>query len=273
MFALRLPDINDTIELQIQSGKNVSDLATVNVYDQLEIKGYEVTLVPPAYTKQKPTTDFGPAGDITALTGTVVKFRALANTALAKGELVFDDGTKVSLNGEKGKDNAAGGEFTVTSDAPWLHGPSDQCRRPEGRSEQFVQRPRLEGRAADGRRTAVGHGRAPAAAFWGESLRTTWVSTASTSLRVLPPIPGDKTSISVKTTVKVPVTAKVECVVVAQLQPALHPGDTLFYHFEVRDLKGQPAISDIYVSIRLLAAARFRQTTATTMRRMSRRSI
>ena len=107
-FAIRLPDINDDLEFMIQSGRDVSKTNyAVAVYDKLEIKGYELTLTPPAYTKWPTTVETTQAADITALIGTKVKFRALANTPLERGELKFDNGQALALAGEAGKRAAA----------------------------------------------------------------------------------------------------------------------------------------------------------------------
>ena len=254
-FALRLPDINDDIEVQVETGrpggvKSVSDRVLVTVYDPLEIKGYEVTLCPPAYTRQKPTTDLGPAGDIAALQGTVVKFRALANAPLAGGTLVFDDGTKVALAGDKGKDNAAGGEFTVSKDGSYtvrVTGSDEQKGDPSSAfSIKALKDEPPSVSVVEPQSDMAAH---PAAEVLFKAKAGDDVGIASVEFVYSSSQQEDKTErVKIKLVDDGPGEHDAEAVLaLADMQPALHAGDTIFYHFEVRDLKGQPAISDIFM--------------------------
>ncbi|MCY3017408.1 MAG: hypothetical protein NTW87_00035 [Planctomycetota bacterium] len=249
-FAIRLPDINDDLEFMIQSGREVSKTNyAVAVYDKLEIKGYELTLTPPAYTKQNTVVETSQAADITALIGTKVKFRALANTPLERGELKFDNGKELVLVGEAGE-RAAVGEFTIEKDAAYT----------------------VKLRSADGQDSE------PGIAFMIKALTdeppTLSVVAPASDMACHPDAEVDFTA-KVQEDVGIGsvelvynfssgpdaphrVPFKVEdagpgekelsvMLPMAELQPRVNAGDSLFYHMIVKDLKGQDAVSDIYM--------------------------
>lgn len=249
-FAIRLPDVNDDLEFMIQSGREVSKTNyAVTVYDKLEIKGYELTLTPPAYTRQNTVVETSQAADITALIGTKVKFRALANTPLERGELKFDNGKELVLVGESGE-RAAVGEFTIERDAAYT----------------------VKLRSADGQDSE------PGIAFMIKALTdeppTLSVVAPASDMACHPAAEVDFT-VEVQEDVgigsvemvynfpsgadaphRVPLgvedtgPGERELSVIlpmAELQPRVTAGDTLFYHMIVKDLKGQEAVSDIYM--------------------------
>ena len=249
-FAIRLPDINDDLEFMIQSGRQVSKTNyAVAVYDKLEIKGYELTLTPPAYTKWPTTVETSQAADITALLGTKVKFRALANTPLERGELKFDNGKELVLAGEAGK-GAAVGEFTIEKDAAYtvkLRSADGQDSEPGisfmikaltdepptlsvvAPASDMACHPDAEVDFTAKVQEDVGIGSV--------ELVYNFSSGADAPHRVPFKVedsgPGEK-----EFTVILPM---------AELQPRVQAGDTLFYHMIVKDLKGQEAVSDIYM--------------------------
>ncbi len=117
-FAVRLPDINDDLHFFAQVGADKSDERTVNVYDRVELKGLQITQTPPAYTHLEATTQDTDSGDITALTGTRVAIRAMANGPLFSGTLKFDDGRTIDLKADE-KSGAVSGEFVLEKDATY----------------------------------------------------------------------------------------------------------------------------------------------------------
>ncbi|MGD0088805.1 MAG: DUF4175 family protein [Planctomycetota bacterium] len=250
-FAIRLPDINDDLEFMIQSGREVSKTNyTVAVYDKLEIKGYELTLTPPAYTKWPTTVETSQAADITALIGTKVKFRALANTPLERGQLKFDNGKELALAGEAGK-QAAGGEFTIEKDAAYtvkLHSADGQDSEPGTAFviKALVDEPPTLSVVAPASDLAchpatevdftvkveedVGIGSV--------ELVYTFSTDADTALHRVPFKIADAGPGERELTITLPL---------AELQPRVQAGDSLFYHMIAKDLKGQEAVSDIYM--------------------------
>ncbi len=254
-FALRLPDVNDDLEMFVQAGLQSaqrSDVVKLNVYDPLELKGYEVTLVPPAYTKMPAVTEFGPAGDITAMQGTKVKLRVVANTALTTGELVFDDGKKLKLTGETNGEKGAFTEFTVEKDASYTVRVSSADEQTSDPSSSFTIKATKDEPPSVAVETPGGDlSTHPGAEVDFRAKVSDDVGIASVELvygtsgagaddktdRILLPLdgtgPGDHTA--------------AVSLALPDVKPLPVPGSTLFYHFEVRDVKGQPAISDIYM--------------------------
>lgn len=249
-FALRLPDVNDDLEFFVQSGQQVSENVNVTVYDRLEMKGYELTLTPPPYTHQKPTVEFGPSGDMTVLAGTRVTLRALANTPLSGGELSFDDGRKLALSADASPDHGAKGEFTAEKDGSYTVSVLSSDKQSSNPSSAFM--------------IHVQKDEPPEAS----------VSTPATDMAVHPDAEiefvvkamddvgldrvelvynaaqGDMTEQRVKFDMPEAGPGEHEVATVLPLEDVkgrLQPGESLFYHVEAVDVKGQRFTSDIYM--------------------------
>jgi hypothetical protein len=251
-YALRLPDVNDDLEIFVQSGTHRSSDVVVSVYDPLEVKGYEVTLIPPAYTKQPATTEFGTGGDITALEGTKVKFRAVANTALSTGELIFDDGAKVKLTGETSGEKGAIGEFTVVKDGTYnvrLVSADDQKSEPSSNFSIKATKDEPPSVAVESPGSDLSTHPDAEVEFRAKVADDVGIASADLIYYTTGAGAEDKT-------VRIPLKLDggsgpgdhpgFALLALPDIKPALVPGSMLFYHIEVRDLKGQPAISDIY---------------------------
>ena len=252
-FALRLPDINDDLEFHVMTnwstgtGKHVSESANLAVFDRLEIQGYELTLTPPQYTKQAPSVVESPSGDILALVGTKVKVRALANTGLKKGEIVFDDGRKIPMTGEQ---SGAAAEFTIEKDGTYTVAVQSNDEQNSDPSNAFVIKvqqdepptlalmspasdmaahPQSEVDFVVKATDDVGIG----------SIELTYnlsqdnATSATVPFKLHENGPGER-----EYTLALPL---------AELKTLPRVGDTLFYHLTLKDLKGQPAVSDIFM--------------------------
>lgn len=80
----------------------VKDLKTskfkIDVIDRPVIKFLKVQLIYPSYTKLEPQYLDDNSGDITAITGTVVKFEILSSKSLDSAKIIFDDGSSFNLS-------------------------------------------------------------------------------------------------------------------------------------------------------------------------------
>jgi hypothetical protein len=257
-FAVRLPDINDDLEFIVQSGRDVSKTNTIGVYDKLEIKGYEMTLTPPAYTKLPTSVETNQAADITALIGTTVKLRALANTPLEKGELKFDNAKTLPLIGETGKGGAVA-EFTIEKDASYtvkLHSVDGQDSEPSAAFmiKALKDEPPILTVAAPASDMAC-HPSAEVdftakvqedVGIGSVELVYNFSTVAETS------VPAGKDAGATRVPFKIEDSGPGErelsvALSLAELQPRVQAGDTMFYHMIVKDLKGQEAVSDIFM--------------------------
>ncbi|MBI3830053.1 MAG: hypothetical protein HY291_11080 [Planctomycetes bacterium] len=249
-FAMRLPDINDDLEFFVQSGRQVSENVTVSVFDRLEIKGYEVTLTPPAYTKQKPTVDFGPSGDLSALAGTKVTLRALSNTPLATGEIAFDDGKKIALTQDEGPDHAAKGAFTVEKDASYTVAVSSADKQTNGPSSAFT----IHLLKDEPPSAVVLTPNSDMAAPPGAEVEFTVRASDDVGLEkvelVFNAAQGDMAEQRIPFVLEDhgPGDHEVTGVLpLGELKERQHGGDSIFYHVDTVDLKGQRIASDIYM--------------------------
>lgn len=90
-------DIRNTTSYRFQVGDYTSPTYTVTVVHEPILTDVRVTLTPPAYTGEAPTTLDQSAGNIQALEGTQVKVEARSNNPLRAAWVQFDDKPKQSV--------------------------------------------------------------------------------------------------------------------------------------------------------------------------------
>ncbi|MCZ7649191.1 MAG: hypothetical protein M5U26_28705 [Planctomycetota bacterium] len=250
-YALRLTDLNEETELMAKAGTAASDNVRIEVYDPLRLKGIELTATPPNYTRQKPMTQFGSSGDVTALVGTQVRLRAVGNAPLAGGKLVFDGGKEVELKPLTGEgEDGAVAIFPVEQDA----GYTVYVRGADGQEYDLGQTFYVKALADEPPTLEV---LAP-----GSDSSAHPLSEVTFSVRaqddvglgevVLHYQHGDDEAGKVDVPFALanqPEPGGFEyahVLALSELPKKVAAGDTLFYHLSVKDLKGQLYVSDIY---------------------------
>jgi hypothetical protein len=250
-FTQHLPDINDDLELFVQSGKTERDRSetfVIHAYDPLAVQSYELTLTPPVYTRQAPLIESGNSGALQALTGTKVCIRAMTNIAIKTGELQLDCGATLPL--QVFSEKCARAEFmlekdcsytlnlTASDDQQLLCGPFSCMALPDEPPEMTVLQPcadievhpSAEINFAVKVRDDVG------------VASTELVFDASNdkdrAIQVPFQLHDDPPAREKTLSLDLPLT---------DVNPKLTAGDTLFYHFTVRDLKGQETSSDKFM--------------------------
>ena len=249
-FALRLSDVNEDVEMMAKAGAAASENVKLEVYDPLLAKGLELTLTPPAYTRQAPAKQFGMSGDVSALTGTKVRLRALANGPLSGGKLIFDGGKELDLVAAAGEEGAAA-EFEVTADTAYklsLRGSDGQALDME--QTYFVKA--LEDTPPSFTLSAPGSDssahRLAEVLVRVKAHDDVGLDAISIFLQA-----GDAENEQRKELAfKMPAPQAGEheydhTLSIPELPVKTVPGDTLFYHVTVKDLKGHLAVSDLFM--------------------------
>jgi hypothetical protein len=133
-YLLPFRDINESFTYRVTAGKQSSESYEIKVHDPLAVRGIELTYHYPEYLRRDAEHRSGPNGDVTALTGTRVDVRVLANNPLTAGALKFDDGRTVTLKPGPQPADGATGSFTVQKDGSYSYEVTDvygETRRSE----------------------------------------------------------------------------------------------------------------------------------------------
>ncbi|MBA3707561.1 MAG: hypothetical protein H0W83_01930 [Planctomycetes bacterium] len=251
-YTLRLPDIVDDLEFFLQCGGQVSETVAVSVFDPLELKGYQVTVVPPEYAGGQPSVVFGRTADISALVGSRVILRALANTALAGGEAVFGDGRRLPLVGETGGEHAAKVEFTIDKDATFSVAIASVDQQAIGPSSVFAvhaivdEPPTVAVTSPTSDLSVHASAEIPFIVHAGDDVGLDHVDLVYNAGK------GDigehRLAFPLTTTDRTPGEHDVALLMpLAEAKQHLKAGDSLFYHVQAFDRKGQQYTSDIYL--------------------------
>jgi hypothetical protein len=126
-FGYRLPfrDINESFTYYVAAGPSASQKYEIKVYDPLAVRGIELTCHYPEYLQRDPQSSFGSSGDVTALAGTRVAVKVVANNPLKSGTLTLDNQATVAMTcGAKAQDGATG-SFTVQKDGSYTYEVTD----------------------------------------------------------------------------------------------------------------------------------------------------
>jgi len=120
-YRLPFPDISESLTYYVSAARQASAKYEVKVYDPLAVRGIELTFHYPDYLQREPTSVYGSSGDVTALAGTRVDVRIIANNPLKAGTLKFGDGAAVAMKvGAKPEDGATG-TFSVGKDTSYTY--------------------------------------------------------------------------------------------------------------------------------------------------------
>ncbi|MBM4039192.1 MAG: DUF4175 family protein [Planctomycetes bacterium] len=127
-FGFRLPfrDINESFTYRVSACGQTSAKYEIEVYDPLAVRGIELTYHFPSYLGRDPQTTFGPSGDVTALAGTRVDVRIIANNQLTSGALKLDSGSTIPLKPGARAEEGATASFTVEKDSSYSYEIADR---------------------------------------------------------------------------------------------------------------------------------------------------
>jgi len=90
-------DLRNNMSYRFTAGGHTSPTYTITVVHEPILSDVRVTLTPPAYTGEAPTTLADNAGNVQALEGTKVKVEARTNNALRAAWVQFDEKAKVAV--------------------------------------------------------------------------------------------------------------------------------------------------------------------------------
>ncbi len=96
-FRFTFPALKQSTQYHLFSGEIKSDKYNITVEDRPFVRSMTVSIIPPAYTKLKRETLEENIGDILALPGTKVVWNIVPSKAIAKGSIVFKDGSDIPL--------------------------------------------------------------------------------------------------------------------------------------------------------------------------------
>jgi hypothetical protein len=101
-FRYTFPAMKQSAAYHLFAGEIKSDRYNITVTDRPFVRSMTVSIIPPAYTKLKRETLEENIGDIIALPGTKVIWNVVPSKPVAKGTIVFKDGSEIPLknNGE-----------------------------------------------------------------------------------------------------------------------------------------------------------------------------
>ena len=122
-FGFRLPfrDINESFTYHVAACGQASEKYEIKVYDPLAVRGIELTYHYPSYLGRDPQSSFGPSGDVTALAGTRVDVRVVANNPLKAGTLKLDGATAVPMKPGAKPEEGVTASFTVSKDGSYTY--------------------------------------------------------------------------------------------------------------------------------------------------------
>ncbi len=122
-FGFRLPfrDINESFTYHVSACGQASEKYDIKVYDPLAVRGIELTYRFPSYLGRDPQASFGPSGDVTALAGTRVDVRIVANNPLKSGALKLDGAAAIPLKAGAKAEEGAAASFIVEKDGSYTY--------------------------------------------------------------------------------------------------------------------------------------------------------
>jgi len=120
-YRLPFPDINESFTYYVAAAAQASQKYQIKVYDPLAVRGIELTYHYPDYLQRDPQTRYGPSGDVTALAGTRIDVKVIANNPLKSGTLKFDDQTAVGMKAGAQAQDGATGTFTIHKDTSYTY--------------------------------------------------------------------------------------------------------------------------------------------------------
>jgi len=103
LFRFVLPALRQSIEYRAEANDIRSDGYTITVIDRPVVRFLKVHLIPPAYSRLPSQSLDDNVGDVTALSGTLVRWHIDVSKPLRKAALVFDDGKERVLSNKDGE--------------------------------------------------------------------------------------------------------------------------------------------------------------------------
>jgi len=120
-YRLPFPDINESFTYYVTVREQASQKYEIKVHDPLAVRGIELTYRYPDYLQRDPKSSYGVTGDVTALAGTRVDVKIVANNPLKSGRLRFDDQTAVAMKAGSNAQEGATGSFAVKKDGSYTY--------------------------------------------------------------------------------------------------------------------------------------------------------
>jgi hypothetical protein len=255
-YRIELPDVNEPLEFLVASGEFRSEACRLDVYERLALRGLELTLRYPAYLKLPESLDPQSGGEVAAPAGTKATLRVRTNNPLKGGRLVWPGRPPQEMEVQGGETPSAAASFEVTADAQYEYvvrdvhgqevrspGPLNVRVIPDKAPELAVTLPRADLTVHP--LSEVTFLAEVSDDFGVDKVEAVFQPAREGRPEFRVPLalePRERTALAPWRDARAQAILAFE-----DLRPRAVPTDTFTYHFEARDLKGQTAVSDLYV--------------------------
>jgi len=252
-FQGALSDVSEDLEFYVACGKDKSETHKLIVYDPLVVQSLEMTTHYPDYVKQPDRLEQPSTGDVSALTGSTATLRILTSTPLKSGQIKWSDGHTQDLVVDPKANTTATASFEVKQDATYDYTLTDvngqQAVSPAPLSVHAVpdQPPTLAVKSPQSPVLTHMLGEVIYQVETDDDFGVTGVDLVYSRLddkgqlqetrQPLTLTPGSGTSPHA--------TVGNYRLMLENIQPPLKDNETLSYHLEAHDAKGQMAISEL----------------------------
>jgi len=253
-YKLPFPDINEGFAYFVTAAAQASEKYEIHVHDPLAVRGIELTYRYPDYLARDPQTRLGPSGDVTALAGTRVDVRILANNPLKSGTLRFDDKATLPLKGGAKPQDGASASFTVQKDGTYTYEIADIYGETAKSDDFFFIKsvpdkpptismisPKVDMTIHPLCEVTFGAEVSDDFAVRDVTARLTYYCSGKPEPMPLPMTPTTQKDFRNFTAGKVERVLELDA-----LTPKPQVGDMIFYYMEITDRKGQTAKTDLF---------------------------
>ena len=255
-YRIELPDVNEPLEFRVASGEFRSDVCQLGVYDLLALRGIELRIQYPAYLKMPDAQEPQSSGDVAAPAGSKATIRLRTNNPLKGGQLLWPGRPPQEMEVQGGETPSASAAFELKADAQYeflvrdVHG--QEARSPGPLSVRVIPDKPPEMTVALPRADVMAHPLSEVTflAEVADDFGVEKVEVVCQPAREGRPEFRMPLALEPRERAALPPFRDASArgvLAFEDLRPPAVPTDTYTYYFEARDLKGQTAVSDIYV--------------------------
>ncbi|MDD5348965.1 MAG: hypothetical protein PHQ12_02020 [Chthoniobacteraceae bacterium] len=253
-FQGALADVSEDLEYQVVCGEAKSEVHRVEVFDPLVVQSLEVTTHYPAYTKLADRVENPSSGDVEALAGSTVTVRIFASTPLKGGKIKWGDGRTQDLAIDPQTPAAASASFEAKEDAAYDYRIADvngqETGSPASLSVHVVADapPSLKVNSPKSPCLTNPLGEVVFDAQCGDDIGVASAEAVYSRLDAKGQAQETRVPLSLSPDESKDALNGVRAtgrLLLEELQPPLKPEEALTCHLEVRDSKGQLAVSEI----------------------------
>ena len=252
-FQGALPDVSEDLEFYVACGADKSETHRLTVYDPLIVQSLEMTTHFPDYIKQPDRVEKPSTGDVSALVGSTATLRILTSTELKNGQVKWSDGTTQDVTVDPKANKTATVSFEIKQDATYDYTLTDvngqQAVSAASLSVHAVPDlpPTIVVKAPQSPVLTHMLGEVNFQAEADDDFGVAGVDLVYSRLDAQ----GNPQETRLPLTLVAEKGASTHAVLASyrlmleDIQPPLNENDTVSYHLEARDAKGQTAVSDL----------------------------